>query len=152
GRTSVAGRLPAASSDVAAAVLDDTAYVVGGYTGSRWLDTILAWRPGSAPLVVGRLPVPLRYAAVTAVDGRIVIAGGSPPFGTASRAVLAFDPSSRRVRRIGLLPSPTTHAAAATLGDVAYVLGGRGATPGTPLDRIVAVDPDRKLVRQAGTL
>jgi DNA-binding beta-propeller fold protein YncE len=152
GRTTSVGRLPAGSSDSAATALNGTAYVVGGFTGTRWLDTILAWKPGSAPRVAGRLPTPLRYAAVAAVDGRIVIAGGSTPAGTASRAVLAFDPTTGKIRRVGLLPAPTTHAAAATLGDVAYVLGGRGATTGTPTDRVVAVDPDRRLVKPAGTL
>jgi hypothetical protein len=24
------------------------AYVVGGFTGTRWLDTVVAWRPGAA--------------------------------------------------------------------------------------------------------
>ena len=152
GRTSEAGQLPAASSDSAAAAIGDTAYVVGGYTGTRWLDTILAWRPGSPPRVAARLPVALRYAAVTAVDGSLVIAGGSTPAGTASRAVLAFDPGSGRIRRIGTLPAPTTHAAAAALGNTAYVIGGRGATVGTPTDRIVAVDPRARRVRPAGTL
>jgi DNA-binding beta-propeller fold protein YncE len=147
------GRLPQPSSDQAAAVVAGTAYVVGGFTGSRWLDTIVAWRPGTAARVVAHLPTPLRYAAVTASDGRIVIAGGSTPDGSASDAVLAYDPGRGSVRRIGRLPAPTTHAAAASLGDLAYVIGGRGATPGTPTGRILAVDVDaRRHVRPAGTL
>src|SRR5262249_56156205 len=108
------GGLAAPSSDQAAAVLDGTAYVIGGYTGTQWLDTIIAWRPGRAAKVVAHLHSPLRYAAVTAVGNEIVIAGGSLPDGTASRDVLAFRPRSRIVR-VGLLPAPTTHAAAATL-------------------------------------
>jgi DNA-binding beta-propeller fold protein YncE len=152
GAVTTVGHLPAGSSDSSATTLNGTAYVVGGYTGTRWLDTILAFRPGSAPRVAGRLPTPLRYAAVTAVDGRVIVAGGSTPAGTASRAVLAFDPATGKVQHVGLLPAPTTHAAAATLGDVAYVLGGRGAATGTPTDSVVAVDPDRRLVRRAGTL
>jgi YVTN family beta-propeller protein len=152
GRTSEAGRLPAASSDSAAAAIGGAAYVVGGFTGTRWLDTILAWRPGTTPRVAARLPVALRYAAVTAVEGSLVIAGGSTPAGTASRAVLAFDPRTSRIRRIGTLPAPTTHAAAAALGHTAFVIGGRGATAGTPTDRIVAVDPRARRVRPAGTL
>ncbi|HEX6701313.1 MAG TPA: hypothetical protein VF101_11330 [Gaiellaceae bacterium] len=154
GRTSAAGRLPAASSDQAAAALRGTAYVVGGYTGTRWLDTIVAWRPGTAARVVARLPTPLRYAAVTATDGRVVIAGGSTPDGSASTAVLAFDPRRAIIRRVGSLPRPTTHAAAASLGDLAYVIGGRGATSGTATSRVVAVDVDgrRRRVWSAGKL
>ena len=46
----------APSSDQSAAAIGGTAYVVGGYTGSRWLDTIVAWRPGAARAVVAHLP------------------------------------------------------------------------------------------------
>jgi DNA-binding beta-propeller fold protein YncE len=152
GQASLAGRLPQPSSDLAAAVIHGTAYVVGGYTGTRWLNTILAWRPGAPPRVVGRLPVALRYAAVTAAGGKLVIAGGSTPAGTASRTVLSFDPADRRVRAIGKLPAPTTHAAAATFHGIAYVIGGRGPATGTPTARIDAVDLATGRVRLAGRL
>jgi YVTN family beta-propeller protein len=152
GRAKVVGRLPAPSSDQAAAELGGTAYVVGGYTGSRWLDTIVAWRPGSQARVVGRLPSPVRYAAVTAVHGTILVAGGSLPAGSASDALLAFDPVTGRTRRVGRLPAPTTHAAAATLGMLAYVVGGRGASVGTPTTRIVSVAIGSGRVRPAGRL
>jgi YVTN family beta-propeller protein len=142
--------LPAPSSDQAAAALGGTAYVVGGYTGSRWLDTIVAWRPGHAARVVAHLPRALRYAAVTAAGGRVVIAGGSLEAGSASAAVYAYTPGASRVATVGRLPAPTTHAAAATIGTVAYVIGGRGAAVGTPTARIVAIDGGR--IRGAGTL
>jgi DNA-binding beta-propeller fold protein YncE len=152
GRTSVSGHLPAPSSDQAAAVIGGTAYVVGGFTGSRWLDSIVAWRPGMRARVVAHLPSPLRYAAVAAVGRRLVIAGGSLPTGSASDSVLAFTPASGRVVRIGRLPSPTTHAAAASLGEVAYVIGGRSADRNTPTARIVSIDPSTRRVRRAGQL
>jgi hypothetical protein len=152
GASAEAGRLPAASSDQAAAAVAGTVYVVGGYTGSRWLDTIVAWRPGSRPRVVAHLPSALRYAAVTAVGDRIVIAGGSLPNGSASDAVLEYVPAAGEILRIGRLPAPTTHAAAAALGDVAYVIGGRGAAVGTPTFRVVAVDVRPGRIRRAGRL
>ena len=152
GRVTAAGRLPAASSDSGAAAVGGTAYVVGGYTGTRWLDTIVAWKPGGAAHVVAHLPSPVRYAAVTAVGGTVVIAGGSLPAGTASAAVIGFDPATGSVRRLGTLPAPTTHAAAAAIGGLAYVIGGRGATWARATDRIVSVDPAARKVRAAGTL
>jgi YVTN family beta-propeller protein len=152
GAAQSAGRLPSGSSDQSAAAVGGTAYVVGGYTGGRWLDTIVAWRPGRNARVVAHLPQTLRYAAVTAAGGRVVIAGGSLENGTASRVVYAYSPSTRRVSRVGLLPAATTHAAAAAIGDTAFVIGGRGAAAGTPTDRIVAIDPVRKTMRLAGTL
>ena len=113
------GALPRGQSDVAVTASGGTAYVIGGFDGTNWLDTILAWRPGSSPRVVGRLPVGLRYAAVTAVGGQILIIGGSTPT-AASTAIYRFDPATGRVRRIGRLPQPTTHATAATVGSYAY--------------------------------
>jgi DNA-binding beta-propeller fold protein YncE len=152
GRTSVVGRLPQPASDVSAAVISGTAYVVGGFTGTRWLNTILAWRPGAPPRVAARLPVALRYAAVTAARGKLVIAGGSIPSGSASRTVLSFDPVRGRLRAIGRLPAATTHAAAATLNGIAYVIGGRGSVLGTATGRVFAIDPSAGRLKSAGSL
>ena len=146
------GQLPAPSSDQSAAAIRGTAYIVGGYTGTRWLDTIVAWRPGGRARVVAHLPFPLRYAAVTAPAGRLVIAGGSLENGTASAAVLGYRPGSHRAIRIGRLPVPTTHSAAASLGGLAYVIGGRGANVGSPTARIVGIDPAADRIRPAGAL
>ena len=152
GAPTTVGQLPAPSSDQAGATLNGTAYIVGGYTGTQWLDTVVAWRPGAAARVVGHLPQGIRYAAVAAAAGKLVIAGGSTPQGTASRAVLVFDPQTGRVSRAGLLAAPTTHAAAAALGNLVYVVGGRGAALDTPTTRIAAVDPVRRRVVAAGQL
>jgi YVTN family beta-propeller protein len=152
GAAQAVGRLPAGSSDQSAAAIGRTAYIVGGYTGTRWLDTIVAWSPGGHAHVVAHLPHTLRYAAVAAAAGRIVIAGGSLENGAASDGVYAFVPATRKVIRIGRLPAPTTHAAAAAIGDIAFVVGGRGAAVGTPTDRIVAVDPLKRTVRVVGSL
>ena len=146
------GTLPAPSSDQAAAAVGDEAYVVGGYTGTAWLNTIVAWRPGGTAHVVARLPVPVRYAGVAAAGGKVVIAGGSLPDGTASRAVYVFDPASREVRRLGSLPAPTTHAAAAAIGKRVLLIGGRSAAANTPTPRIAAIDPSRGSIRLAGRL
>jgi YVTN family beta-propeller protein len=152
GAAQAVGHLPAGSSDQSAAAIGGTAYIVGGYTGTHWLDTIVAWSPGHSARVVAHLPHTLRYAAVTAADGRLVIAGGSLENGTASRVVYAYTPTMRRVTQVSLLPAATTHAAAATLGNTAFVIGGRGAATGTPTDRIVAVDPVKHTARPVGAL
>jgi YVTN family beta-propeller protein len=152
GAAEAVGHLPTGSSDQTGAAIGGTAYVVGGYTGTRWLDTIVAWKPGGRARVVAHLPSAVRYAAVTAVGNRLVIAGGSLPSGSATDAVYAFAPATRRVVRIGRLPAPTTHASAATYGSIAYVVGGRSAIVGTPTGRIVAVDPATRKVVAAGTL
>jgi YVTN family beta-propeller protein len=80
-----------------------------------------------------------------------VVAGGSRPDGTASDVVFAYTPGGKVVR-IGRLPAPTTHAAAASLGDTVYVAGGRGADVGSARAAIVAVDPRTRRVHLAGRL
>src|SRR5919197_840982 len=125
----VVGRLPAPASDLAAARVGDVIYVVGGYTGNA----------------------PLRYAAVAAVGLRLLIAGGTD--GAHARAdILSFDPVTRRVRPIGRLSRPVAHAAAAALGGVFYLVGGRGDVRGSARRTIVAVDPRSGRVRAAGAL
>ena len=148
----VVAHLPAPSSDQSAAAIGGTAYVVGGFTGSHWLNTIVAWRPGAPARVVAHLPFALRYAAVAAAGTRLVIAGGSVVDGSASAAILEYTPGQAGVRTIGHLPSPTTHAAAATLRGLIYVIGGRSAVIGTPITRIVAIDPVTGRTRAGGAL
>jgi N-acetylneuraminic acid mutarotase len=151
GSVKSAGKLPVAASDVAAAELRGRYYIVGGYTGTQPLSSIVEWRPGSAARVVAHTPAPLRYAAVATAGDEIVIAGGT--IGTAaSRSVYAFTPANRRVRRIARLPRPLTHSSAATLNGTVYLLGGRAALQGTQTARILAVDPRTGKVRNAGRL
>jgi len=132
-------RLPQPRSDLGAATVGDTAYVVGGFTGTRSLDSVLAWRPGHRARPVARLPVGLRYAAVTTVAGRLIIAGGSTLHGP-SRVVYRFDPTRGGLTRLATLPAPVTHAAALRVAGYAYVVGGRRSETGAPRRDIFAID------------
>lgn len=145
------GALPHAQSDVAVTATRDTAYIIGGYDGTRWLNTILAWRPGTPPKVIGHLPVGLRYAAATTAAGTVIICGGSTPTG-ASRAIYSFNPATGSVKTLGRLPSALTHAAAATLGGFVYLIGGRGNDLGSQTAAIHAIDPHSGRVRVVGRL
>ena len=115
-----------------------TAYVVGGYDGTNWLNTVSPARPGGGARVVGHLPVGLRYAAVTPGPiGQILIIGGSTPSGGASGAIYSFDPATGPPRVLGqaapadhprrggdarLLPSTWSAAAAtSTTGQTAAI-------------------------------
>ena len=91
------------------------------------------------PKLVARLPYGLRYAAVAASDGHLLIVGGSHDE-AATTTILSYDPATRQLRHIGDLPEPITHAAAVALGSYVYVLGGRGSAPGTQSAAIFAID------------
>ena len=148
-----AGTLPTNASDVAVTSLGGTAYVVGGYDGVHPLDTILAWRPGAAPRVVGHLPVGTRYAVVAPAGDKLIIAGGSTGDAeTLSDAIFSFDPAAGALTRIGQLPVPLTHASAAALDGEVLVVGGRRALDGAQTDAILAIDPTTGHVRVAGRL
>ena len=96
-----------------------TAYVVGGYTGTRWLDTIVAWRPGArgarrrAPAVAAPLRGRRRGAGTARDRGRLARRRHRERGGARVHA-----PGAPASCAIGRLPAPTTHAAAAALGGV----------------------------------
>jgi N-acetylneuraminic acid mutarotase len=151
GQTSPAGALSVPQSDVAVTQTGDTAYVVGGFDGTTYLNTIVAWRPGSRATVVAHVPVGLRYAAVTIAGSGLYVLGGVTPAGT-SDAIYRFDLVTHRVRRIGTLPHPTEHGNAVTLGQTIYLVGGRGPGDTDQTAAIYAVDPLTGRVRPAGRL
>jgi N-acetylneuraminic acid mutarotase len=146
------GSLPHAQSDVAVAGANGVAYVFGGYDGVSWLNTIIAYRPGAPPKLVGHLPVGLRYSAAAATaNGQILVVGGSAPT-AATSAIYRFDPASGRVQQIGRLPHPITHAGAAALGSTVYLVGGRGDSVDAQTAAIWAIDPVTGAVHAAGHL
>jgi hypothetical protein len=138
GAARAAGSLGEPLSDLGAATVNGTAYIVGGYTGTRFATAVLRFRPGRSPQVVTRLPTGLRYAGVAALGGKIYVAGGLTTSGN-SRAVLAVDPRRRTVTRVATLPAPSAHGALAALGSRLIFVGGGSA-------RVLSIDPLRGTV------
>jgi N-acetylneuraminic acid mutarotase len=105
-------------------------YLVGGFDDHTPRAEIYATTDGTHVRLVGHLPHGVRYAAVAAQSGKLVIAGGI--VGTApSSNVYTFDPASGQVTLIAHLPAPVAHASAVTVGGAVYVLGGIDASGGT---------------------
>ena len=63
-------------SDLGAAVVGGHAYLVGGYTGTKYASAVLRYAGAGRTATVARLPSGLRYAGVAALGGRIYVAGG----------------------------------------------------------------------------
>ena len=145
-----AGTIGEPLSDLGAATVGPKAFLVGGYTGRAWATAIQRYVPGHVPSVVARLPAGLRYAGVATLGGRIYVVGGVTPRGT-SPAILAFDPRTGSVRRVGSLPRPVAHAALVALGRSLYLIGGTDAA-GAPLATIVRIDPRTGTTARAGSL
>ncbi len=140
GAVTHAGDLPRPQSDVAVAAIGSTVYIVGGYNGSTPLDTIVAWRPGSRAHTVARLPYALRYAAVAGVGRRLLIAGGTEADGSVSAGIWLYDPASRLVSQVGVLPAGLTHSSAVQIGGRVYLIGGRRSASGAQTAQVVAID------------
>ena len=82
----VIAQLPRALSDLASATVGKAVYLIGGYDGRVPRPEIYRTTDGIRFTLVGRLPVGLRYPAVTAIGSRIVIAGGITTGGPTGRS------------------------------------------------------------------
>lgn len=153
----VVGSLPTSRSDLAAAVVGRTAYILGGFDGSHLQGAILATGDGTHFRVVGALAVPVRYPAV-AVDrsGRIWVAGGelgaseSEDVAGATNDIQRFDPATGASSVVGHLPEALAHGAGLFLNDQVLVAGGR--TSNGPSAKIWSIDPESAAVSLAGVL
>jgi N-acetylneuraminic acid mutarotase len=150
------GRLPDARSDLSAAVVGATAYVVGGFDGQGMTRDVLATQDGRTFRVVARLAIGVRYAAVAALDGALWVFGGqlatteSTSTGAQSAAIQKVDLRTGRVTVVGHLPESLGHAAAFVVGGHLLVAGGRHRTVAS--DRIWAFDPAKAAVTAVGRL
>jgi outer membrane protein assembly factor BamB len=144
-RTAVpAGRLGEPLSDLGAATVGGTTYLVAGYTGSRYATAVLRFRPGRHPTVAARLPSGLRYAGVTALGSKLYVAGGLTLAGP-SRAVYAVDPRTRSVTKLATLPRPLDHVALAPLGSRLLLVGGGSK-------QVLAIDPSAGTVTRVASM
>ncbi len=132
--------LPAPRSDDSAVTIGSVAYVLGGWDGSTGDAAVMATQNGQSYTTVARLPVPVRYAAVAALGGRIYVFGGDATSGPGKngpvKTIQMVDPATRRASVVGSLPVALDGAAAATLNGTIYLAGGAtlpaGTAPGGP--------------------
>jgi hypothetical protein len=149
GLGAVVGKLPAARADLSAVDLGGLAFVVGGGTPARLDRAILSTTDGVTFAHAGTLLVGVRYAAVAAVGGTILVVGGTD--GTHDLAdIQAFDPATGAVRVIGQLPHGLSQAAALVVAGHLLVVG--GSSGGRAQDTIWEVDPVTGAVSVAGHL
>lgn len=133
------GTLPVALSDLDAVTIGATAYVAGGWDGSNTNAGIFSVTPTGQATTVGHIPLGVRYPAVGALDGKLIIAGGETAAGTPTSDAWSFDPATGKLSRLPSLPEPGDHAAGAVLGGTFYVIS--GLIRGTLTPRIIALRP-----------
>ena len=120
------GSLPQAFSKAAAVALPGgRLMVLGGYTGSGSLDTILAGPP-SRLRVVGHLPQPTHDAAAALVGGSVYLFGGGETVSVPS--VVRVDPRTGSAVVAPELGEPLSDLGAVAIGGHAYLVGGYTGT------------------------
>ncbi|MGH3472435.1 MAG: Kelch repeat-containing protein [Nocardioidaceae bacterium] len=150
-RWRVVGHLPAARSDLVAARVGRRVVLIGGYNGStQALADILASYDGRQFRVIGRLAVPVRYAAVAVADGGIWVFGGERS-GAMVDVVQRINARTGRARVVAHLPAPLGHAAAVRLGQRILIAGGRPSSD-TVTARLWWFDPGTRRFKPAGRL
>lgn len=159
GQAAVTGSLPEPRSDSHGVTFGGTTYITGGFSGTKPDAEVLATTDGRAFTPVASLPVPVRYAATTVMDGQILLFGGEsvdgPNAGPPVNVIQAVDPVHRTARVIGYLPEHLEGASAATVNGEVIVAGGdvqsSGSGTGT-VSTIWAYDPVHHRLLKAGKL
>jgi hypothetical protein len=133
--------LPMPLSDATGVDTPQGFMLVGGYTGSTFLDTVARWTPPGRLANLATLPVGLRYAAAAWYADRLIVAGGLTPAGPTA-AVLAVNLATGRWTRWPPLPAPVYHAVL-TVFDRHLVLVG-GEVDGVPVRTVWIYDAGRR--------
>lgn len=131
--------MPRQRSELGAAAIGDTIYIVGGFGGGAMLD---CYHPATGTWGVGAdMPVAVHHPGVTALDGRLYVAGGYTETG-ATDAVWAYDPSSNTWEARAPLPEPRGALGLAAVDGRLYAIGGAVEQLGGPVTGAVDVyDP-----------
>jgi N-acetylneuraminic acid mutarotase len=118
-------------SEVAAAVVGDRIYVVGGLTPSGLSDAVEEYDPTQDRSRLRRpLPRPLHHPAAASAEGRLYVIGGytaHPLLGIWNpvAAVYEYDPQTDRWRERSPMPTSRGALAAVSLDGRIYAVGGR---------------------------
>ncbi|MDX6564480.1 MAG: hypothetical protein QOE10_142, partial [Gaiellales bacterium] len=126
------------------------AFLVGGYTGSRFASAVLRVGPHAITTTIARLPQGLRYAGVAAI-GPIIYAVGGLTTGGETSSIVAIDTRRGSVRTIGQLASPVAHAPLVARDSVLYLIGGTAGS-GATTTAILRIDPRTGSATVAGHL
>ncbi|OHA47904.1 MAG: hypothetical protein A2806_02470 [Candidatus Terrybacteria bacterium RIFCSPHIGHO2_01_FULL_48_17] len=119
--------LPTARTEVAAATLGGTIYVVGGLSGyAQTLDTVEAYNPKTNQWTKApSLPVPVHHTMAVAYEGALYVFGGFTNITfTPTAEVWKFELSKGKWETLGFMPDPKAAGAAVAHDGFIYIIGG----------------------------
>jgi N-acetylneuraminic acid mutarotase len=144
GRWSLGPRLPGPLHHTVAAAVDGKLYVLGGevdgassgrpprFVADTWVhDPAVGGWVARAPM-----PTPRGGGGKAVLDGKIYVAGGRPPGGSAFEV---YDPATDTWEKLPDLPTQRNHLAMAAVNGKIYVVGGRFG-PGAGAERTDVVE------------
>ena len=120
-------RMPAARSEMRAAVLDGIFYVPGGFGG---LTAFSAYDPARDSWTqLAPMPEPVHHMMVAGHEGRVFVFGGARSLTWQALAdVLVYDPGTDAWTPAGAMPERRMGGEAVSLGRFIYLVGGTGGT------------------------
>jgi N-acetylneuraminic acid mutarotase len=130
--------MPTARSENAAAVIGETIYVSGGFSGEKKLEayntTTDTWK------VLADLPEPRHHLMSSSYKGKVYIFGGASSLidWTPRAEAWVYDSANDLWAEIAIMPEPRLAGAAVTLDDFIYVVGGTGGS-----NALLRYDPAR---------
>lgn len=123
--------MPRPTTEVAAAVLGDTIYIIGGYDEEgEGIGMVELYNATSDSWVEGiaQLPLPLHHTSAASYQGKIYVAGGYTGDWTASDRLFIYDPKTNEWTQGNPMPTPRGYPTANFVDGTLYVVGGDGGT------------------------
>ncbi len=122
--------LPQLRSDSTAVNVGSTTYIIGGYNGTNADPKILITTNGTSFKDYGSLPIPVRYAAATSLNGIIYIFGGISASNNSNSTPLStvqiINTKSHKIYKANWkLPMPLEGASAVVLNNELFLVGGQ---------------------------
>jgi N-acetylneuraminic acid mutarotase len=123
--------LPFSRNHMAGVVLDGKIYAVGGQSTADDSSTtadVLVWDPAhpSSWTAVASMPTPRSHAVVVAIDGRIVVAGGTVANDVPLSSVISYDPATNAWTNLTSLPDARLAPVGGAIGNEILVASGFG--------------------------
>ena len=139
---------PLAESGVA--VRGSSAYLAGGWTGTKYATAILKFTPPHGIALIGRLPVGLRSPAAALLGPTLYLAGGRTAHGL-SREIYAVDLATGKVSVFGKLREGLEQSVLVAATSGLFVLGGKTAA-GKAVPSVIRIDPVTGYATTVGTM
>ena len=133
GKVIKSSHLPQARSDSSSLTVNGNTYIIGGYNGNNADPDVLMTNNGTSFASIGKLPVPVRYAAVASEGQYIYVFGGQAIGGSQNgkpvRDVQIINTATRSITLANWqLPVPLEGAIAFNIKGELFLAGGQSST------------------------